>query len=513
MPAEPQPTAEQSPQPGAPDPVPAVAHAAAESAAPASPQAGQPGTPVVGYVLKMYPRFSETFIVSEILAREAAGERIVIFSLRTPTDARFHAELARVKAPVIQIPRTSNASKMWERIGEVAGQQDLQTGIARALPDLLASESDDAFQAVMLAQAAREAGVTHLHAHFASVATTVARLAGMIAGLPYSFTAHAKDIFHEEVDQQLLQRKLAEAHHAVTISEYNLRHLRRCFPDATATLHLVRNGLNLDRFPYTPQRPQRAVPRILAVGRLVEKKGFGLLIDAVAQLRSRGIRVTADIAGDGPLAAELEEKITAYDLHDDVHLLGPRTQAEITELLGSHDVFAAPFVIGSDGNADGLPTVLLEAMARGIRCVAADVTAVGEVIRGEPHSAPDSGPWRRETGWLVPTGDLQALTEALAEAVQPGDHTAMTDAARRLVAEQFDSHRQAQQLRALVASPTGAAAPQNGRQQTEPGTAARSAPAAPAAAIPAAEASRAEAPASLAADHALGAPEGREVRV
>ncbi|NLS11158.1 glycosyltransferase family 4 protein [Nesterenkonia sp. MY13] len=405
-------------------------------------------TPVVGYVLKMYPRFSETFIVSEILAREAAGERVVIFSLRTPTDTRFHSELGKVKAPVIQIPRTSNAAKMWARMGEAGQAAGLGEGIQSVIPELLATEADNAFQSVMLAKAANDHGVTHLHAHFASVSTTVARLAGAIAGIPYSFTAHAKDIFHEDVDQAELERKFADAHHSVTISEYNLRDLQRRFPAATENLHLVRNGLNLERFPYEPRTNTRAVPRILAVGRLVEKKGFGLLIEAVAALRDRGIRVQADIAGDGPLAAALETQIAELDLQDQVHLLGPRTQAEVTALMGSHDVFAAPFVIGSDGNADGLPTVLLEAMARGIRCVAAEVTAVGEVIR------------HRETGWLVPTGDMPALTEALAEAVRPGDHSPLTDAARSLVQEQFDSNRQAGQLRQLC-SPTGADSTEN----------------------------------------------------
>lgn len=397
--------------------------------------------PLIGYVLKMYPRFSETFIVSEILAREAAGERIVIFSLRSPTDARFHAELAKVKAPVIQIPRSSNAGKMWQRLGEAAAAPDLAAGIQCLLPELLQAEVDDAFQSVMLAKAARNLGVTHLHAHFASVATTVARFAGSIAGLPYSFTAHAKDIFHEDVDQADLERKLAEAHHAVTISRYNLAALRRRFPAATQNLQLVHNGLNLERFPYQPRSSTRQVPRILAVGRLVEKKGFSLLLQAVAQLRERGIQVQADIAGDGPLALELEAQIAALELQNQVHLLGPCTQAEVNDLLGSHDVFAAPFVVGSDGNADGLPTVLLEAMARGIRCVAAEVTAVGEVVRPG------------ETGWLVPTGDLTAFTDALGAAVQPGDHTALTAAARALVEKQFDSNRQAAQLKALVTAP------------------------------------------------------------
>lgn len=413
--------------------------------------------PVIGYVLKMYPRFSETFIVSEILAREAAGERIVIFSLRATTDTRFHSELAKVKAPVIYLPRTSNASKMWSQLAEAAQHDDgpqqqpaLSAGIARAMPELLQNDYDDAVQSVLLAQAAREHGVTHLHAHLATVATTVARLAGQISGLPYSFTAHAKDIFHEDIDETALEKKLADAHHAITISEYNFADLRRRFPAASSQLHLVRNGLNLDRFPYEPQRSSGPIPRILAVGRLVEKKGFSVLIDAVAALRERGITVQADIAGGGDLHGPLEDQIAELGLQDSVHLLGPRTQAEVTELLGTHDVFAAPFVVGADGNADGLPTVLLEAMARGIRCVAADVTAVGEVVRNQ------------ETGWLVPSGDAEAFTQALAEAIQPGDHRALTDAARALVQEQFDSTGQAQRLRTLVTDPSGEATSESG---------------------------------------------------
>lgn len=427
--------------------------ASAPEQAPVPRAAGSPapGSPVIGYVLKMYPRFSETFIVSEILAREAAGEQIVIFSLRPSTDARFHPELARVKAPVIQVPRSSTSSKLWAQLVLAAESPGLLQGLQRSLPELLAAGHDDAQQAVGLARAAQEAGVTHLHAHFASIATTVARLAGRISDLPYSFTAHAKDIFHEDVDEDELEAKLAEAHHAITISEYNLADLRTRFPSASARLHLVRNGLELSRFPFSPNldpvgasRPagigRRA--RLLGVGRLVEKKGFHLLIEAVARLRETGLDVQADIAGDGPLRGLLQRQIDDAGLRSSVRLLGPCTQQEVGELLGSHDVFVAPFVIGADGNADGLPTVLLEAMARGIRCVAAEVTAVSEVVR--------SG----QTGWLVPSGDLDALTTAVAEALAHDPaHLRMLDAARTMIEQSFDSAAQARRLQALVAEP------------------------------------------------------------
>lgn len=381
--------------------------------------------PVIGYVLKMYPRFSETFIVSEILAREARGEKIIIFSLRPCTDARFHPELARVQAPVIHVPRPSSAARLWGMLTPEAGPY---------LGELLRHRHDDAAQAVQVAALAAEHGVTHLHAHFATLAATVARLAGKISGLPWSMTTHAKDIFHDSVVESDLRGKFADADHAITISRYNLDNLQARFPESAERMRLVYNGLELARFPFQPQRPRQFT--LLGVGRLVEKKGFSLLVDAVRILRSRGLDVTAEIAGDGPLREELQDRINAAGLTESVTLLGPLTQAEVAELLGSRRLFVAPFIVGADGNADGLPTVLLEAMARGIACVAGDVTAVGEVIK------------TGRTGWLVPSGDADKLAAAIAQALHT-DTTEIVTTARRLVEEIFDSRHQAATLAQL----------------------------------------------------------------
>lgn len=401
----------------------------------------RPGGPVVGYVLKMYPRFSETFIVSEILAREAAGENIVIFSLRPPVDPRFHPELARVKAPVIYIERPSSATKLWLSWQSSTSDEHVLRGATSALAELLQATHDDATQSIAVAAKAREYGVTHLHAHFASMATTVARLASLISGISYSFTAHAKDIFHENVNESDLAQKFNDAHHVVTISDHNLRDLNRRFPEQSERLHRIYNGLELNRFPYQPVRPKRSHPRVLAVGRLVEKKGFDMLIEATRRLRLDGIEFDVDITGDGPLRAELERAINAGELSSCIRLIGPQTQHEVAEMLRSHDLFVAPFVVGADGNADGLPTVLLEAMASGIPCVAADVTGVGEVIRDG------------ETGWLVPTGDLDALIDAMTEALNAATSTrSLIDKARSLVEDNFDSRRQAEALARLTAA-------------------------------------------------------------
>ena len=158
--------------------------------------APQTHAPRVGYVLKMYPRFSETFIVHEILQQEAAGTHVEIFSLRLPIDGRFHEALARVQAPVTYLSREHRASLFWSALREAA--REVPT-ITDHLEELLAAPEDEALAAVELAGAIRRSGLEHLHAHFGSIAAEVARLAARLTGITYSFTAHAKDIFHEDV--------------------------------------------------------------------------------------------------------------------------------------------------------------------------------------------------------------------------------------------------------------------------------------------------------------------------
>ncbi|KAA7587997.1 glycosyltransferase, partial [Salmonella enterica subsp. enterica serovar Lubbock] len=143
----------------------------------------------------------------------------------------------------------------------------------------------------------------------------------------------------------------------------------------------VYNGLELARFPFVPPAARADEVRLLAVGRLVEKKGFGLLVEAVERLRRRGIAVRLDIVGDGELGPDLRAQIDASPVRDVVRMLGARSQDEVAQCLREADVFVAPCLVGADGNADGLPTVLLEAMASGVPCVSTAVTGIPEVIR------------------------------------------------------------------------------------------------------------------------------------
>ncbi|MDF9278668.1 glycosyltransferase family 4 protein [Arthrobacter sp. EH-1B-1] len=406
----------------------------------------------VGYVLKIYPRFSETFIVTEILAREAAGEDLEIFSLRPPVDPRFHPELARVKAPVTYVARPQKLSEGWPIIAAAHNViPNFAQRFAALLPDLAECEASEVHQGVELATRVTERGITHLHAHFGSIAARTARIASALTGVPFSFTAHAKDIYHEQVDQAELIRLIQAAHHTVTVSDFNYRYLSTLAPAASGRLHRVYNGLELSRFHFREPAPVHMPFRIAAVGRLVEKKGFSLLIDAVAALVRSGVQVDVRIAGGGELADSLADRVRLLGLSDQIHLLGPRTQSEVIELLRWADVFAAPCIIGADGNADGLPTVLLEAMAMGVVCIGSDVTGIPEVLGGMDGAA---------TGLLVRAGNVEDLILALRTTASDSfDRTATALAARSLIERCFDSRSQSAQLQRLCGTAAAEADP------------------------------------------------------
>lgn len=394
----------------------------------------------VGYVLKMYPRFSETFIVTEILALEALGTPVRIFSLRPPVDGHFHKDLARVAAPVSYLPHHVRSTQLWATLREATGELP---DLARHLPELLAADPDEAAAAVSIALSVRRERLTHLHAHFGSVATGVARLAALLAGVPYTFTAHAKDIFHEEVDQQALSTRIADAAAVVTVSDFNIDHLRGGVAAATPErLVRIHNGLDLERFTFhDPQHRPAGPPSICAVGRLVEKKGFGDLVDAVALLRSSLPDLRLDLVGSGPEEQRLRERVTRRGLDDVVTFHGPLPQDRVRQMLRAASVFAAPCVVGADGNRDGLPTVLLEALATGTPCVATPVTGIPEaVVHGE-------------TGLLVPESDPSALATALDRLLaDPVLAARLAAAGRALVEERFDVRRNVQALDRLQRS-------------------------------------------------------------
>jgi glycosyltransferase involved in cell wall biosynthesis len=386
----------------------------------------------VGYVVKRYPRYSETFIVNEILDHEAAGMEVEIFSLLPPEDGHFQDAISRVRAPVTYLQAKGlKAADFWSTLDEAG---EILPYLWDSLEEARGEDVRYAYQAVVLARESRLRGITHLHAHFATASATVARLAARFARVPYTMTAHAKDIFHESVRPEDLRRKLRDAATTVTVSDYNVEYLHNSYGSAADGVRRIYNGLELKKFPY--EQPRGRVPEIVAVGRLVEKKGFADLIEACSLLRDRGVEVRCRIIGPGEQEPELRAAVERLSLGKRVELPGPRPQGELIEAVGSAAVFAAPCVVGGDGNRDGLPTALLEAMALGTPCVSTDVTGIPEVLRDG------------ETGLMVPQRDPAALADAIERLLaDPELRVGLAGRARRLVEAEFDVRRNAALLR------------------------------------------------------------------
>jgi glycosyltransferase involved in cell wall biosynthesis len=405
-----------------------------------------PETLRVGFVVKRYPRYSETFVVREILAHERAGVGVEIFSLRPSDDTHFQDLIARVRGPVnhlyfpapglqadVLTPSSVTAANFWRRLADAA----------RALPGLWAQlervhdqDARDVYQAAQLALVVRHKGLEHLHAPFASDAATIARLAARMAGVSYSFTARAKDVFHASVDPEDLRQKLRDAAGVVTISDYHLDYLRRTYGPLAAHVQRVYNGIDLEEFPY--RRPDDRPPVVLAVGRLVEKKGFGDLVEACALLAARGRDFRCRIAGTGSLRSALQGQIERHRLQGRVELIGPHPQNEIAREMHNAAVLAAPCVVADDGDRDGLPNVIQEALALGTPVVSTDVTGIPEVVRDG------------ERGLLVPQRDPPALADALERLLaDPGLRVRLAEEARRFMEAEFDIHRNTARRRAL----------------------------------------------------------------
>jgi glycosyltransferase involved in cell wall biosynthesis len=397
----------------------------------------------VGYVVKRYPSYSETFVVNEILAHEAAGLALDLFSLRAPLDGHFQEALGRVRAQVTYVPPPTpgalKASHFWQAL--VRAGEDVP-GLWARMGEAREEEFVDVYQGVLLACEVRRKRLGHLHAHFAGEATTVARLAAHFAGIPYTFTAHAKDIFHTDVRPEGLRRNLRDAAAVVTVSDYNRAPLQALDASAAPRVRRVYNGLDLGQFPY--QEPRHRPPRVVAVGRLIEKKGFEDLVEACALLAGRDREFACQIIGAGPLEAALRGQVERRGLRARVELLGPRPQGEVVRSVQGAAAFALPCVVGADGDRDGLPTVLLEAMALGTPCVSTDVTGIPEVVK---HG---------ETGLVVPQHDPAALAAALEELLgDPPLRVRLAGRARRLIEAAFDIDRNAACLREIFQAPGG----------------------------------------------------------
>ncbi|MBL8695757.1 MAG: glycosyltransferase family 4 protein [Planctomycetes bacterium] len=406
----------------------------------------------VGYVTKKFPRFSETFIVNEVLAQEELGTEVIVTSRRLPDDGRFHPSVSRLRNAVRYLSegRSDALDQALRNCG--AEVEDCFDRIPDALRFVrshrLLTPLGLIAEAITLVAIARRERLAHLHAHFATDATTVAYLANLLSGIPYSFTAHAKDLYREGIELSLFRAKVDAARFVVTVCDANVKHIATHLAPGSATPILrLYNGVDLQLF--APGAESLQNPRkIVAIGRLVPKKGFEVLVDAAAELASRGSAFEMEILGDGELMPSLRARIAELGIGERVKLLGALPQNQVVEHLQGAAIGTLPCVVDSDGNRDALPTSLLESMGCGLPVVSTPVGGVPEIVVDG------------ETGLLVPPGDASSLAQALQSLLEaPRRARAMGASARRRAEDLFDLHRNSRRLRGLfVASSEGAGA-------------------------------------------------------
>lgn len=377
----------------------------------------------VAYVLKRYPRFSETFIVNEILALERQGVEVEIFACKPATEGCFHSNLALVKANVTYL--SASPHKLSSFLDTLRNASSQLTRFHAGFSRMLGEDTETIEQGLRVALALQHKSVDIVHAHFATKAASIALIASNLTDTAFTFTAHAKDIYHESVSQTDLKRKILAAKRVITVSDYNVRHLAHVMPAAKDKYQRIYNGMNLADLVY--HAPDPSSHRIVSVGRLVAKKGLHLLIDAVAALRSRFPQLHCDIVGDGPLKEQLQQQVESLGLQNAVNFHGLLPQHRVHALVAGATLFAAPCVVSADGDRDGLPTVLAESMALGTPVVATDVTGIPELVR---HA---------RTGLIVPQNDSQALADAIASVIStPSLRDQLSRAGRQRVETTFD---------------------------------------------------------------------------
>jgi glycosyltransferase involved in cell wall biosynthesis len=373
---------------------------------------------------------------------EALGERVEVFALLPTRDPRFHGDIARLQGSVRYVPDVTDL-RMLLRYNGMARRRfgrRYRTVLLGCLATFRPMLAWRFLQAAFVAERAAQAKITHLHAHFASRPASVARLAAALMQVPYSFTAHAVDIFKEPVDRRVLSRKIADAAFVVTVSDSNKAYLDGIADGSAHKVHRIYNGIDLARFA-PRERPRGEGPlSVLCVARLVEKKGIDVLIEACGLLHRSGLDFRCRIVGQGRLRPRLQARIVALGLRDKVRLLSAHTQAEIVERYAEADLFALPCIVGRDGNRDGLPVSIVEALACGVPVVATPVSGIPEAVRDG------------ENGLLVPENDPEALAAAIRRLAEDGALRArLAAAARGWVLDRFDQRTAAASLARLIA--------------------------------------------------------------
>ena len=411
----------------------------------------------IGYLLRSYPRLSQTFVLNEILALERRGVSIQIFALTDPQEKVVQKQVSQVQAPVHYLDEAGQPRSWWNFFSEnLSVARRHFKGYVQSLFYLarnkkidqgyIASNRWECFQqAVHLISLlkAEECStgkkIDHLHAHFAHDPTLIAYLVHRMTGMQFSFTAHARDLY--QVPQEALTDRIHASTAVITCCRANLDYLNNIAPSEQSKYSLVYHGVNLTDFQPASDTVRNAateLPLILSIGRLVEKKGFQDLLEALLLAKQRGVRFECAIYGDGPLCQPLTEWIEKHDMSNEVVLKGDRTQQELISVYQRANLFALTPVQTEDGDRDGIPNVLLEAMAVGLPVITTAVAGIPELVDHD------------QNGLLYQPHDVENISTGIIELLKnPSKRRELGNAGSKKVKEQFDITQAAKRLETL----------------------------------------------------------------
>jgi len=396
----------------------------------------------LGMVLKGYPRISETFISNEIRLLEEMGFKIHIYSMRAPRENFSHDSIKAIKAKVTYLPSSmvrGLPAFLWHNIRLFCKMPARYMECLKLMKRRFALAPKKHTWVKHMLQAGYimqksvlddGVDIAHFHGHFAHTPTTVTMYAAFLAGVPFSFTAHAKDIYTQ--DPRRIEDKAKLAKFVVTCTKYNEAYLKKHVANGNP-IHCVYHGINLDLFSPNGRTTEAKAPyTILTVARFVEKKGLDTVLQALAKLRAEGLDFRYTLVGEGKASfnRKIRNLITELRLDDVTTLTGTITHDEVITLLGKADCFTLGCREAADGDRDGIPNVVAESMATGVPVAATDVSGVPELVTHE------------QSGLLCPSNDVDALADTLRRILTDNELRAkIIPNAREAVLELFDNKK------------------------------------------------------------------------
>jgi colanic acid/amylovoran biosynthesis glycosyltransferase len=394
----------------------------------------------IAYIMSRFPKLTETFVLDDVIQQQGLGSEVLVYPLLREPGQLTHPEVTRVLPKVRFTPFVSHdiLSANWKFLCSSPAKycKAITAVLWGTLPsrNFFVGALGILPKSVFFAQQMRLQGVEHVHAHFATHPALSAFVIHRLTGIPFSFTAHGSDL---HVDQTMLDKKLAEAKFAVTVSSYNKESMvAKCGEFARRKIHVLHCGVDTDFF-CPCSRPENRMLRLICVASFGEVKGHKYLVEACRLLRDRGLEFCCELVGEGELRTRIQDQVAKAGLSEHFIFHGAVRRPEVREFLQQCDVIVLASVPTANGKREGIPVCLMEGMACGLPAISTRLSGIPELVR---HG---------ECGLLVQPADAAALADAIAHLQDRALRQQFGRAARAQVVTRFNLKTNSTALNAL----------------------------------------------------------------